>query len=824
MKKLFPLILTSLSATCLGLSTEVIPEKVSFNEHIRPIFSNTCFNCHGPDEHESKAHLQLHTFEAATQPRTYKKNDGSQHTKEAVIVPGHPDQSAVWDRISSTDPDDIMPPSDFHHSLTDRDKTMVKKWIEQGAKYQSHWAYEPVPIYPQMNIPATLDAMVNKKILEKGFQTQNGLESKEVLIRRLSLDLRGLLPTKEEMETFMKDTSEHAWEKLVDQFLASKNYGERMGVHWFDLVRYSNSVGFHGDQENYTAPYRDYVINAFNDNMRYDQFSKEQLAGDLLENPTQQQLIATAYNRLNKVTKEGGAQAGEYLSKYAADRVSNISSVWLGSTLQCAECHHHKYDPFTTEDFYSMAAFFADVKQVGVYNNFNGQGLGNDGNFPPRLVILPAAQKDRLERSEKALKELKEQEDNEFRKLQKKLKDTTTDVELKKELQAKVDAHTKKPYSEEFKTLEKEIKQLLSKADLCVITESQEPVITRVLPRGNWMDTSGKVVQPAVPHFLNQIKKEGRATRLDLADWLCSENNPMAARSFINRIWAMYFGKGLSQVTEDLGSQGELPINLELLDFLARRFIDSGWNVKTIIKGIVMSKTYRLSTKRSPDIEQLDPYNRYLTRQSILRLNAEFIRDTALQVSGLLNDKMGGRNIMPYQPNGYYASMNFNPFKYIPESDDEQYRRAVYMHWQRTFLHPFLKNFDAPEREVGICSRTSSNTPLQALTLLNDPTFVEAAKMFSERTLCEGGKNQTAKIQWMFQTALGRNAAQVEIEMLEKLLQSQLHYFKTHPEATKSFLDTGNKKVSNDHEPHLIAAWAQVARTMMNTHEFIVRR
>ena len=758
-----------------------IPEKVEFNRDIRPIFSSTCFNCHGPDEHEAKAHLQLHTFEAATKPRTYTTKSGKKKTKEAVIVPGHPEKSSVWERISTSDKDDIMPPADFHHTLSDRDKKLVKKWIEQGAQYQNHWAYEPVPKYDTSKPSAKIDSLVRKQLSLMGIKKQNGLDSKRVLIRRLSFDLRGLAPTQKEVEAFLNDKSANAWEKLVDKFLKSNAYGERMGSHWFDLVRYSNSVGFHGDQELRSAPYRDYVINAFNKNMPFDQFTREQLAGDLLPNPTVEQTIASAYNRLNKVTKEGGAQPGEYLAKYAADRVSNLSAVWLGSTLECAECHNHKYDPFSAEDFYSMAAFFADVEQVGVYRG------GNNQIFAPELVILPPEKKKKLN-----------------------------------ELEAKLKKAKKK--SNEYKALAKEIGTLKKQAVVCVITKTMKPRETRILPRGNWMDKTGKVVQPKVPHFLKQISKEGRANRLDLANWLCSEDNPLAARAFVNRLWAMYFGKGVSEVTEDLGSQGELPVNLELVDFMARYFMNSKWNIKALVKTIVMTETYRLSTQRSQEMITLDPYNRYQARQSIIRLQAEVIRDTALQVSGLLNHKMGGRNIMPYQPKDYYASMNHNPFRYRSEGGDDQYRRAVYMHWQRTFLHPFLKNFDAPDREIAICSRVISNTPLQALTLLNDPTFIEAAKMFAQRIILEGGQSTQERLNWAFQEALGRNIASAETATLAKLLSAQLHYYKSNTSDAQKLLLTGNKKVNTKIPAGQLAAWTQIARTIMNLHEFIVRR
>lgn len=763
----------SLISWPFSASAVELPDKVEFNRDIRPIFSGTCFNCHGPDTHEMKGKLQLHTFEAATKKLGKKKN-------RQAIVPGKPELSGVWERISTDDEDDIMPPADFHHTLTEHDKQLVKKWILQGAEYQNHWAYEAISKYSSKNVPAAIDALVSSKLKKLGIK-QNGIDSKLVLVRRLSLDIRGLLPTQKEVVAFVTDNSHNAWEKLVDKFLNSPAYGERMGSHWFDLVRYSSSVGFHGDQELRSAPYRDYVIAAFNKNMPFDQFTREQLAGDLLPNPTRDQKIATAYNRLNKVTKEGGAQAGEYLAKYATDRVSNLSSVWLGSTLECAECHDHKYDPFTAEDFYSMAAFFADIKQEGVYKG------GNNQIFAPELVILPDSKKSDLKSLEAKLKKLKKK-------------------------------------SKEYKAVSSKINAIKKEAIVCVITETMKPRETRILPRGNWMDKSGKVVQPKAPHFMKQISKNGRSTRLDLANWLCSENNPMAARSFINRLWAMYFGKGISQVTEDLGSQGELPVNLALIDLLARNFMDSKWNIKDTVKNIVMSKTYRLATIRNPEMIAKDPYNRYQARQSIIRLNAEVIRDTSLQVSGLLNSKMGGRNVMPYQPSGYYSSMNHNPFRYKDEKDGNQYRRAVYMHWQRTFLHPFLKNFDAPDREIAICSRVTSNTPLQALTLLNDPSFVEAARVFAERIIIEGGTTDVYKMDWAFKEALGRKPSKLETATLNKLLKSQLSYFRNNKAEAQKVLSTGLKKSNPKVPVEQLAAWTQVARTIINLHEFVVRR
>jgi len=572
------------------------------------------------------------------------------------------------------------------------------------------------------------------------------------LVRRLSFDLLGLPPDPEGVDRFVANPSRAAYEKLVDEFLASPHFGEKLAMYWLDLVRYGDSIGYHSDNPQSVGPYRDYVINAFNANMPFDQFTREQLAGDLLKNPTQSQIIATGYNRLNKMTAEGGAQPQEYLEKYAADRVRTTAGAWLGITMACAECHDHKYDPFTMKDFYSFAAFFADIEEVGHYST---------KDQPPSLEIKPA--------------------------------DPDSGMPVRKTL----------------------------------ITVSVEPREMRILPRGNWLDRTGDVVTPAplesvVPEMKPAVGKD-RLTRLDLANWMMAPENPLTARVFVNRLWKLYFGTGLSKTLDDVGIQGEWPTHPELLDYMAVRFQENGWNVKQIIKLLVMYRAYRQSSIASDALMKQDPENRLFARQSRWRLEAELIRDNALATSGLLVESIGGDSFKPYQPAGYWQHLNFPKRTWEHDTDENQYRRGLYIHWQRTFLHPSLLAFDAPSREECVAMRPISNTPKAALTLLNDPSFVEAARQFATRALKQGEMSEESRVDWIWKTALSREPNSDERKVLLKLYKSNLSYFESNPAAADKLLGVGLSPVSTEYTGHEIAAWTAITRTVMNLHEFITR-
>jgi hypothetical protein len=1021
-----------------------LPATVRFNRDVRPVMANTCFKCHGPDRRANKAGLRLDLPDDATRER----HDKTGRTYRP-IVPGHPEQSEVWRRISSADPGQAMPPPDSLHLLDARDKAIIRRWIEQGAAYEPHWAY----LAPKKaELPATRHAASSPidRFLLRDLEARNLEPSQEAdprtLIRRLSLDLVGLPPTPAETAAFLADRQPGAYERLVDRLLASPHFGERMAVGWLDLARFADTVGFHGDQLYNNFPYRDYVIDAFNRNEPYDQFTREQLAGDLLPQPTDRQRVATGFNRLNMVTREGGAQPKEYLAKYAADRVRTVATTWLGSTMGCCECHDHKYDPFKTRDFYSLAAYFADIKQYGVYTTYDYtpepelKGYNNDSPFPPEIEVESPYLKARLARlREKCrshlatvvsaivndparlaaardwakqaapalahdpsgwqiipvaeakslkdgvttllpdnsvrlnpIKDLKQWQsgdgatltltplpgpiaairlevlpDEAFHGRVTNNSDEMFTISLdlgvpvagqeKPDPIAFVDGYPDQPtwtyangylmtsitanwvsspklvterqslvlvlkkpivmragdrlvatitsenagrvrlaasplgervpglgspaevadavlaanptaeqlrliaaewftgtqggQPDEFAAMAADVRDLAACHDgkaYSTVTAATTPSVTRVLPRGNWQDESGDVVTPTPPAFLAPpgagAPNAPRQTRLDLANWLVARENPLTARTFVNRLWKQFFGAGLSSVVDDLGTQGEYPVNPELLDWLAVDFMDRGWDIKAMVRLIVTSEAYRRSSQYRPDLAEIDPNNRLLARQTPRRLEAEFVRDTALAAAGLINLDVGGPSVHPYQPEGYYAALQFPDRDYLSEEDERQYRRGVYMHWQRTFLHPMLANFDAPAREECTAARNVSSTPQQALTLLNDPSFVEAARSLAEKVLDPNGPADFATaLDHAFDRLLARPPTARERDSLREFHDRQLDYYRQHPDDVAKVLAIGRHPAPATIEAPELAAWVEVARVLLNLNEAIVR-
>ncbi|MEK7781647.1 MAG: PSD1 and planctomycete cytochrome C domain-containing protein [Verrucomicrobiota bacterium] len=1037
--------LLSALTTWATASDSAAPTRLQFNRDIRPILSENCFVCHGPDKNHRKGKLRL---------------DGREHALEReAFVPGQPDASELIKRIITTNEEDVMPPPDSHKTLSVAQKELLKRWIAEGAEYQMHWAYlKPVrPAIPEVQGPRSkgqnpIDAFVRAE-LEKRNITPSPEADRRTLLRRLSLDLTGLPPTPEEVEAFLKDTSSRAYEKQVERLLASPRFGERMAAPWLDVVRYADTVGYHGDQNQRIFPYRDYVINAFNQNKPFDQFTIEQIAGDLLPNATTEQKVASGFNRLNMMTREGGAQPKEYLAKYAADRVRTVSGTWLGSTMGCAECHDHKYDPISTKDFYQMAAFFADLKQWGVYMDYGFtpnpdlKGWSNEHPFPPEIEVASPYLQRRIAKLQaqiaaivadsmaklksnppgraafaewqtsshaflkqwpsgwfapkpevvvkmvatnapainftvrgdatvtfipgardettltlplaamklSALRlEIVPSEDlvMEVVKNGKKKKRNSSAIILSASLKAAKGGketkltfvHAEADQKEEryangaailgvkdvwqispdhdlqtavwlldrpieitagdtlvvtlgAATLAsarvsvspfgagnpllagggKPLRQALAKSvfpgsaakrDLLnqtyllstawdaaafaktqklfaevrecregraftMVTEAREPVPTRVLPRGNWQDETGEIVAPAPPHFLPAALTSGpnRLTRLDLAQWLVSSENPLTARTVMNRFWKEFFGRGLSPVVDDLGGQGEPPSHPELLDWLACEFMQPttdrrsahNWDVKHMVKLMVMSATYRQSANQRPELKDIDPSNRLLAAQNPRRLEAEFVRDNALFIAGLLNEDLGGPSAFPYQPGGYYANLQFPDRNYRADRDERQYRRGLYSHWQRAFLQPMLANFDAPAREECTAARVVSNTPQQALTLLNDPAFVESSRAFAGNVLAAKARSDEERIDLAFQRALARPAKITERASLVKFLAAQRGYYGANPSDTKKFLHVGNAATPAGVNESELAAWTQVCRVVLNLHETITR-
>jgi len=963
-------------------------QEVDFNRHIRPILSNNCFFCHGPDEAKRKGDLRLDIREDAIEAFAF--------------VPGNTEDGELIPRIFSDDPDEMMPHPDSNKALTDQEKLLLKRWIGEGANYDSHWSYNPIVKPPYENVDAIVKNQLDQRELDFSPEAK-----KETRIRRIYLDLIGLPPSPEEVNAFLSDTSTNAFEKVVAQLLASKRYGEKMAIHWLDAVRYSDTVGYHGDQERDATPYRDYVIEAFNENKSYDQFTIEQIAGDLLPNPTIKQLVATSYNRINQLSREGGIQDKEYVKKYQAERVRTTATTWLGSTMACCECHDHKFDPFKTKDFYGMAAFFSDILEKGAYTG-NGsyqediqpllkKGLSHEGWFGPELTVPndvfhqdKEGAKKEIETREALLATGSAEAEMEFvqwlqfqSELSKRsiptyvpfqyrsdynettktepidvssypysLNDTAAlhfearmvggggrgsmGIEItyviegeetrrayhfgdnfEDELNRKSGASwriqvTPKLYKGvwhpvkltrdilnlpteakitsllplkgnssgfrnfQFRTMrngsqsaaltergagilkkvlqgeasERELNQLKSEffifhADTFYeeraaiealrnelngnrytpLTISAKPREVKVLPRGNWMDDSGETVLPASPGFLpNAISstEEKRLTRLDLAHWIVHPDNPLTARTFVNRVWALYFGTPLSRAPEDLGQQGEYPPYPELLDWLAADFIESGWDIKHLVREIVTSRTYRQSSDSSDELFELDPYNRLLARQSPVRLSAEIIRDNALTISGLLNTKMGGISARPYQPEGHYRNLNFPRREYVSDNNENQYRRGVYVHWQRTFLHPMMTTFDASTRDECVVKRDLSNTPLQALNLLNDTTQVEAAIALAE-ILLTSQKNDDSRIDAAYTRTLARKPTPKERSTLKAFLERERERFQNKENQADSFLKVGLRIPDSDQAPVELAALTSMSRAILNLHETITR-
>ena len=1032
-------------AVCLVVAGQAVaagPQgKVRFNRDIRPVLSENCYYCHGPDPKHREGKLRLDDREAAL-------------AKEA-FVPGKPDESELIKRLYTADEDDHMPPAKSHKTLKPEQKELFKRWIAEGAEYEAHWAYAPLSKPPVPTPPAAanpepgplspIDAFIRATLAEKGIKPSPQADA-ATLIRRLSLDLTGLPPTPAEVDAFVAAFRTHPdarIKQLIDRLIQSPHFGERWAVWWLDVARFTDTVGFHGDQNQRIFPYRDYVIKAFNTNKRFDQFTIEQLAGDLLPHPTTEQLVATGFNRLNMVTRDGGAQPKEYLAKYGAERVRTVAGAWLGATFTCCECHDHKYDPISQKDFYSLQAFFADVKQWGVYSNYGYTknpeltGFTNEHPFPPeiqvespylqqRMAHLRSQQAELVKTSAapdaraftawqaasrsflqahptgwitpqptvssapptptKAVAKAKAKADkapkgpptaeapafqvlNDGRILFENKPADKTSIRLpltagtlatvKIELlpdathkggilrdgkqasaslkisallehgkgkAAKIafrhadanlhepvykdgedvigvqslwvtsakqtsEAHTSlwwldtpqwvkdgdtltvvidddlagcvrvsvSPFAPPsfkgadawFASLDKKLdaetyltstawnpaalagyKKMAADILECregkawtLVTQAVEPLTVRVLARGNWQDENGAVVTPATPHYLPAMNRTGedRATRLDLAKWLCSPQNPTTPRAVMNRLWKQFFGTGLSNVLDDLGAQGEMPSHPELLDWLAAEFRDSGWDFQHMVRLIASSRTYLQSSRLRPELHEADPANRLLASQNPRRLDAEFVRDNALAIAGRLNLDLGGPSVKPYQPEDYYTNLQFPNRDYIADTDDRQWRRGVYMHWQRTFLHPMLANFDAPNRDECTCNRTVSNTPQQALTLLNDPTFVEAARLLAERVLRECPGSDESRINHAYELALGRLPKDRERQSLTDFLKTQRQQFGDGSSDPGKLLRVGLTPSTSKETPKELAAWTSLARVVLNLHETITR-
>jgi len=829
-------------------------DDVAFNRDIRPILSDHCFACHGPDAGNRQADLRL--------------DDRAVAVATGAIVPGRPEASGLVARINATDPDTVMPPPEAHKDLGAGQKALLARWIAAGAVYERHWAYEP-PVKPE--IPEgvhAIDHLVDRRLATLGLEPVAEAD-RRTLIRRLSFDLTGLPPSPEEVAAFVDDTSPDAHARLVERLLASPHYGERMAVGWLDVVRFADTIGYHSDNPRNVWPYRDWVIRSFNENLPFDRFTIHQLAGDLVADADQESRVGSCFNRLTLKTEEGGAQSRDYEARMLTDRVRAVGAVWLGQTTGCAQCHDHKFDPFTMRDFYALGAFFADIQESVLGRNEPGMVVATPAEHA-RLAELDAA----LAAARKAFDAIVPQLDAAQAQWEADLREAGTalpelagaaSAERKLAEQASA-ALAKDPAQRnggETQAVQQYFRQRATRVftaerdalaaaeqartafydplPKCLVSQpSPTPRTVRILPRGDWMNESGEVLTPALPAYLVEgvdrvprAAEDRRLTRLDLAEWLVSRDNPLTARVVMNRLWAHLFGVGLSRVLDDLGGQGEPPVNPPLLDWLACEFMDSGWDFRHMVRTIVSSAAYRRSSAASAApapagglaLLEADPLNRELARQSAWRLDAELVRDAALVSSGLLVRTVGGPSAKPYQPEGYWENLNFPKRTYPADTGAGQYRRGLYTWWQRTFLHPSMLAFDAPTREECCAERARSNIPQQALVLLNDPSYVEAARSLAARVMaeCAAGAPPEALVARSWQLVLQRLPRVEEMETVLALQQRQLAAYRADPGAAGRLLATGLAPVPAGLDPAELAAWTHVARVLLNLHETITR-
>jgi len=1047
----------ALIRTLAGAPAESATKPVDFDREIRPILSDTCFACHGPDEKQRMAKLRLDTKDGI-----FADRGGYQ-----VIVPGKAAESQLYQRVSAGDKAKRMPPPYAERTLNEKQVALIRRWIDEGAKWEMHWAYVPPrrPDLPAVKKTAwprnPIDNFILARLEGEGLQPSPEVD-KATLIRRVTFDLTGLPPTPAEADAFQSDKSPDAYEKVVDRLLASPRYGERMAMQWLDLARYADTHGYHIDSHREMWHWRDWVIDSFNRNMPYDEFTIDQLAGDLLPHPTLAQRIATGFNRNHMINFEGGAIPEEYQNEYVVDRLEATSVVWLGTTMGCARCHDHKYDPIKQKDFYRFYAFFNTVSEKGLDGRRgnaqpvmelpspeldkmralknaicehetalpNNDELGAmqaawektalsaipgpprdglvahyemDGNvndtsghyrhgsllhgdltysagpagraadfdgethvawgdtaafdrtepFSIALWLRPGGNKEmavlqKLDGTARQGYELAFDESQVLPHLERGsrlyvrlihhwpddavqvrthaplvlgewhhlainydgsgnasgirlyLNGKKAEIEIVEDhLRGSIhsaaplsigDPGLGKPYRGSLDDLRfygrslsgAEIEQLSmhqpARATLAIIPqkrshaqkdglrdyfltrgvpaeirqsyaelkelrhqqeelawvvpttmvmqEMEEPRETTVLGRGDYRNR-GEVVTPGVPAVLPTLSKDLPANRLGLAKWLVDPGHPLTARVAVNRYWQLHFGTGIVKTAEDFGSQGDPPSHPQLLDWLATEFIRTKWDVKAMQRLMVTSAAYRQSSRVTPELRERDPENRLLARGPRFRLPAEMVRDNALAASGLLVEKFGGPSVFPFQPKGLWEEIAYGDVysaqTYTPSHGDDLYRRSMYSFWKRTSPPPTLITFDAPDREKCMARRAVTNTPLQALALMNDPTYVEAARALAQRMIREGGPDPVKRIRYGFRLATTRNPQPKEVQVLREMERAGLAHYRQHKDAALKLDGVGESKVDAMVDMGELAAWTTVASTMLNLDETITR-
>jgi hypothetical protein len=765
---------------------------LDFNRDIRPILSDNCYACHGPDDRARKARLRLDTPAGA-----FAKLRAGGY----AIVPGKSGASELVVRVTAEDPAEQMPPPKSGKKLTPAQIDLLRRWIEQGAKWSEHWAFvsprrAPLPPVKDTAWPRNaIDHFVLARLEQEGLRPSPEAD-RATLLRRLSLDLTGLPLTPAELDAFLADPSPGAYERVVDRLLASPAYGERMAQRWLDLARYGDTNGYRLDNHRDVWKWREWVIEAYNRNLPFDQFTVEQLAGDLLPGATLSQKVATGFHRNTMVNFGNGSDPKEYLHKAVADRAVTTAAVWLGLTLGCAQCHDHRYDPFTQKDFYRLYAFF---------NNVPEKGLDGEKTNPVPSIRLPspeqagrlAAVRRDLARAEARLAAVKG------------------------------DADKQPALQQEQARLRKAEEGLLAEIPAALVMEEMStPRATHVLVRGDYL-SEGEAVTAGVPAVLPPLPPGAPTNRLGLARWLTDPTNPLASRVTVNRLWEAFFGIGLVKTAEDFGSQGEPPSHPELLDWLAVEFRTSGWDVKAIQRLMVLSATYRQSSNVNRDLQERDPHNRLLARASRFRLDAETVRDNALAVGGLLDRRLGGPSVYPWQPPGLWEQVAvggaYTSQVYVPSRGRDLCRRGLYTYRKRTAPHPALAAFDGPSGEACTVRRERTTTPLQALVLLNDPSFVEAAGALARRVLREGGKDTATRLAFAFRLCTGRVPRADELRVLARVHEEQRTLYLQDRPAARALAGAGAAGGQVGADEAELATWTAVATLLLNLDETITR-
>lgn len=743
---------------------EALPDQVSYNFHIRPILSDKCFKCHGPDAAQRAASLRLDIADSAFAP--LKETKGA-----FAIIPGKAEESELYKRVISTDTSYQMPTPDSHLGvLTEYEALLVKKWINQGAKYEKHWAFTAPrkPSVPEVNnskwVVNEIDKFVLKRLEQKGLEP-NEEADKERLFKRISLDITGLPPSPEAVDAFLQDKSPDAYEKAIDKLLAAPQYGEKMAVYWMDLARYADSYGYQDDNIRTQWPWRDWVIHAFNKNLSFDKFISWQIAGDMLPNANKEQILATGFFRNHKYTEEGGVIDEEYRIEYLLDKVKTYTKGVLGVTMECAQCHDHKYDPFSQKDYYQLLAFFNNTKEIG----FEGDVSQSKPAKNPLMSF--------------------------------------TDEDVKN-------------------TLSFINKQDTGAMTVSVMGELEDTVRkTFILNRGQYGSPTEEVHPAAPASILPFDRNKFNNNRVGLAQWTVDPQNPLTARVFINQVWQEYFGRGIVKTTGDFGMQGELPSHPDLLDWLAVDFMEHGWDVKRLLKQIMLSATYRQSAKANEKKLKEDPDNVYLSRGPRIRLKAEMVRDLVLESSGLLVKTIGGPSVKPYQPKGLWESATSGRgvlASYKQDHGDALYRRGLYTFIKLTVPPPSMILFDASNRDQCEVKRSKTNTPLQALMMMNDPTVLEASRVLSQKLL-ETKSSVDDKIKLAFKRIVCRNASEKEFTVLKGYFTEQQDLFKTKKLDVEKTLKVGEYPENKKLDPIETASLMKTIQAIYNLEEAITK-